>query len=80
MKSRKADEDQKMTAMEFLEQTINDKSVDRITRVNAAKALLPYQVKKPGETGKKDMQAEAAKEAGKGRFGTMNGPKVVAIK
>lgn len=73
-------ETKKMSALEFLEQTINDKTVDRITRVTAAKALLPYQEKKPGEQGKKAEQDEAAKEATRGRFGAMTGPKVVNIK
>lgn len=68
------------TAMAILEDIANDKTIDVITRVNAAKALLPYQAKKTRETGKKQDKAEAAKEAGKGRFGAMSGPKVVSLK
>lgn len=68
------------TAMAILEDIANDKSIDVITRANAAKALLPYQAKKARETGKKQEKAEAAKEAGKGRFGAMSGPKVVNIR
>lgn len=68
------------TAMEFLEDIINDPTADKITRVNAAKALLPFQEKKVASSGKKDQQADAAKEASKGRFGAMSGPKVVGIK
>ena len=63
-----------------MEGVVNNKTIDVITRVNAAKALLPYQEKRTDKTGKKQDKANAAKEAGKGRFGAMSGPKIVNIK
>ena len=74
------EDQEKKTAMEFLEGIINDSKVDHVTRVNAAKALLPYQEKRTDKTGKKQEKADAAQQAGKGRFGAMSGPKVVNLK
>ena len=71
---------ERLTAVQFLESIINDRTIDLVTRVNAAKALLPYQEKKPGSGGKKEQQKDAAKEAARGKFAPMAGPKVVGIK
>lgn len=74
-----SDNGKNQTAAQFLESVVNNKSVDMISRITAAKALLPYQSKKAGETGKKQEKDEAAKKSGKGRFSVMTGPKVVSF-
>ena len=53
---------------ELLRHAMNDRMLDPKTRIQAAAALLPYEHKKLGETGKKEDQGEAAKGAAKGRF------------
>lgn len=53
---------------EMLRYAMNDRMLDPKTRLDAAKALLPYQHKKLGETGKKEDQGEAAKGAARGKF------------
>jgi phage terminase small subunit len=54
--------------MEMLKHAMNDRLLDAKTRIQAAMALLPYEHKKLGESGKKEDQGEAAKGAVKGRF------------
>lgn len=68
----------KKTAKEYLLSVVNDESIDKVTRVTAAKALLPYTEKKAGEKGgKKESQAGRAKQAGAGRFQAAQPPKLV---
>ena len=47
---------------------MNDLEADPKLRLDAAKALASFTVAKPGEGGKKDQKADAAKQAGQGRF------------
>lgn len=64
----------------FLTSVMNHSKVDGKLRVDAAKALLPFKHKKVGEQakeGKKEQRANAAKEAGAGRFGSAQPPKLV---
>lgn len=71
----------KKTAREILEDMINDPMVDNVTKVNAAKALLPYQEKKvDSAVGKKDELANKSKKAASGKFSAGCAPKVVNIK
>lgn len=58
------------TAYAILSEAANDKGLDWLTRINAAKALIPYQEKKKGESGvgKKDERQEAATKAAAGKF------------
>lgn len=50
------------------------------TRINAAKALAPYQSKRVGGSqGKKQEKEEAAKKAGPGRFAPAQAPEIVPI-
>lgn len=53
----------------FLWAAVNDLEMEPKLRIDAAKALMPYEFAKKGEGGKKEQQAEAAKQAGSGRFG-----------
>lgn len=53
----------------FLLAAMNDGELDPKLRIDAAKALMPFEFAKKGESGKKELQAEAAKQAGAGRFG-----------
>lgn len=53
---------------ELLRHAMNDQNLDHKTRIQAAVALLPYEHKKLGESGKKEDQGSAAKDAVKGRF------------
>jgi len=54
--------------LEFMRNMMNDLVADPKLRLDAAKALASFTVAKPGEAGKKDQKADAAKQAGKGRF------------
>ena len=53
----------------FLLAAMNDKMLEPKLRIDAAKALMPFEFAKKGEGGKKEQQADAAKQAGAGRFG-----------
>ncbi len=54
--------------LEFMRQVMNDIEADPKLRLDAAKSLAAFTVAKPGEKGKKDEKAEAAKQAGR-KFG-----------
>ena len=54
--------------LEFMWRMMNDLEADPKLRLDAAKALASFTVAKPGEGGKKDQKADAAKQAGQGRF------------
>lgn len=54
--------------LEFMRQMMNDLEADPKLRLDAAKSLASFTVAKPGEGGKKDQKADAAKQAGQGRF------------
>jgi phage terminase small subunit len=53
----------------FLLAAMNDVELEPKLRIDAAKALMPFEFAKKGEGGKKEQQADAAKQAGTGRFG-----------
>lgn len=53
----------------FLLAAMNDNQLEPKLRIDAAKALMPFEFAKKGEGGKKQQQADAAKQAGAGRFG-----------
>ncbi len=53
----------------FLLAAMNDVKLEPKLRIDAAKALMPFEFAKKGEGGKKEQQADAAKQAGAGRFG-----------
>lgn len=53
----------------FLLAAMNDALLEPKLRIDAAKALMPFEFAKKGEGGKKEQQADAAKLAGAGRFG-----------
>jgi phage terminase small subunit len=53
----------------FLLAAMNDNLLEPKLRIDAAKALMPFEFAKKGEGGKKEQQADAAKQAGAGRFG-----------
>lgn len=58
----------------FLQGVMNDMQTDIKVRVDAAKALMPYEYAKKA-TGKKDQQKSAAEQAaGGGRFGPAKPP------
>ena len=61
----------------FLTALMNCPKAGVKARLEAAKALLPFEHAKPGEKGQKERKAEAAREAGKGRFATAGPPKLV---
>ena len=72
---------EKKTAIEILEEAANNENLDWVSRINAAKALAPYQSKKieGGKEGKKGEKDEAAKKASTGRFAPAAGPKIINI-
>lgn len=61
----------------FLTIAMNDQALDAKSRIDAAKALLPFTHKKLGETGKKEQQKEDAQKTA-GRFSAAPPPKLVA--
>lgn len=60
--------------LEFMRKMMNDLMADPKLRLDAAKSLASFTVVKPGEAGKKDQQADAAKQAGLGRFASAPPP------
>ncbi len=62
----------------FLRQVMNCAIAEMRDRLDAAKALLPYEHRKLGEMGKKEVKDEAAKEqANQGNFRVRTPPKLV---
>lgn len=53
----------------FLMAAMNDIELGEKLRIDAAKALMPFVHKKPGEIGKKEGKLDAAQKAAGGRFG-----------
>ena len=71
----KGSKEQKLTAIEYLSQLVNDEKEDTITRMNAAKALAPYESKKASEKPSKGQEREEkAKKASTGRFSAGKAP------
>lgn len=67
------------TPLEFLITVMNDNGVADKLRLEAAKTAAQYVHPKKGESsGKKDEAAARAKEAGAGKFGRREPPKLVA--
>lgn len=60
--------------LEFMRKMMNDLEADPKLRLDAAKSLAAFTVTKPGEKGKKEERADAAKQAGKGRFASAPPP------
>ena len=58
----------------FLRAVMNDAATDVKIRVDAAKALMPYEHQKPGETGKKEAAKARATGAGVGVFAPIAAP------
>ncbi|QQE90474.1 terminase small subunit [Azotobacter chroococcum] len=59
--------------LEFMRQMMNDLEADPKLRLDAAKSLAAFTIAKPGEKGKKEEQADAAKKAGN-KFGSTPPP------
>ena len=62
--------------LEFMRSMMNDLEAEPKLRLDAAKALAAFTVAKPGEQGKKDQKADAAKKASAGRFGQSAPPRL----
>lgn len=60
-----------------MRQIVNDATIDAKLRLEAAKALAPFEAVKKGETGKKEERAERAKAVGAGKFAPPPAPKLV---
>lgn len=61
----------------FLKAAMNNPALDPRQRIDAAKALMPFEHQKLGEGGKKDQKQEAAKKVSS-RFARSAPPKLVA--
>lgn len=60
-------------SLEFLQYIYKNPRIDRKTRIEAAKAALPYEHGKVAETGKKEQKENNAQEAAKaGKFATLD--------
>lgn len=64
----------------FLKAVMNDTESSARLRIDAAKALLPYEHAKAGASGKKDAAAEAAKAASAGKFKPAAPPRLSVVK
>jgi phage terminase small subunit len=67
-------------SLDFLRGVMNDVSQKPELRVRAAITIAQYEHAKPGEGGKKESRAEAAKFAGEGKFGAGGPPRLVSIR
>lgn len=65
--------------LEFMRQMMKNVGEDPRLRLEAAKSLAAYTLSKPGEKGKKEEQADAAKGAAR-KFGTIPPPKMQLVK
>lgn len=64
---------------EFLKAAMNNPALDPRQRIDAAKALMPFEHQKLGEGGKKQTKMDAAKKAaGGGKFASGSAPKLAA--
>jgi phage terminase small subunit len=59
---------------DYLLDDMNDPTLDRKDRRDAAKALMPFLHARKGEGGKKEERQDAAKKAGAGKFGAAPPP------
>lgn len=64
-------------SLRVLRAIANDENLDYRTRLDAAKALAPYEAARKGEGGKKEQRQGAAKKAGTGRFAPAPPPGIV---
>jgi phage terminase small subunit len=65
--------------LKFLANMMNNLEAEPRLRLDAAKALASFTVSKPGEKGKKEDKAEAAKVASKGRFAAAPPPEHLRV-
>jgi phage terminase small subunit len=73
-----AAEGEEPESLRQLRAIMRDVSLDAKLRLDAAKALAPYEAVRKGEVGKKVGQAAAAKTAAVGKFAPAAPPKLVA--
>jgi len=66
--------------LDFMLFVMNDPQCSAALRLDAAKALAPYQHAKKGELGKKEQQGEAAAKVGTGKYAPSAPPKLALIK
>ena len=64
-------------SIKFMRKIVNDATIDAKLRLEAAKALAPFEAVKKGETGKKDEQSDRARKASQGRFAASAPPRLV---
>lgn len=62
-----------------LRSILRDTSLDAKIRLDAAKALAPYEAQRVGDAGKKEAKAEAAKKATTGKFSPAAPPKLKVV-
>lgn len=67
-----------LTALDYFQRIYRNQAVDAKVRFQAAIQALPYEVAKPGVTGKKAAKDEAAKKA-HSRFAPSAPPKLAAV-
>lgn len=65
-------------SLRVLRAITNNTSIDVKLRIDAAKALAPYEATRKGEGGKKEQRQGAAKKAGTGRYAPAAPPRLVA--
>lgn len=64
-------------SIKLLRQITNDASLDAKIRLEAAKALAPYEMMRKGDAGIKETRKEAAKKVAQGKFAPAVAPRLV---
>lgn len=72
--------DNPITPLDYMLRVLNDPKSPRALKEKMAALAAPYVHPRVGKSGKKQDRQSAAKEAAKGKFAPMAGPKVVGIK
>jgi phage terminase small subunit len=65
-------------SLRLMRQIMNDTLLDAKIRLDAAKALAPFESVRKGDAGKKEAKGTAAKRASVGKFAPAAPPKLVA--
>ena len=65
-------------SLRVLRAVANDTRIDLKLRIDAAKALAPYEATRQGEGGKKELRQGAAEKAVSGRFSQAAPPRLIS--
>lgn len=66
--------DDEPDSIRVMREIVKDSTIDVRVRLDAAKALAPYEMARKGEAGKKDERQQAAKKVSAGKFAPTEAP------